>query len=114
MAYAAVLSALSDPTRRRILEELRKGPSPVGELARQVPVSRPAVSQHLRILKDAGLVKDRTDGTRRIYRVDPAGLLELRRYLDGFWDDVLTHFQEAADHADRTHPKAGDRPARSR
>jgi len=86
--------ALSDPTRRDIFERLADGgPHAVGELAEQVPVSRPAVSQHLKALKEAGLVTEERDGTRRIYRIDPAGLGQLRAWLDRFWDDALAAFR---------------------
>jgi DNA-binding transcriptional ArsR family regulator len=88
--------ALGDPTRRSIFERLSGGPRSVGELAEGLPVSRPAVSQHLRVLKDAGLVRDRRDGTRRLYRVDPAGLDELREYFDRFWSDALERFADEA------------------
>jgi DNA-binding transcriptional ArsR family regulator len=91
-----VLDALGDWTRRQIFEALRGGPRSVGELARRVPVSRPAVSQHLRVLKDAGLVRDRKDGTRRIYSVDPAGLSDIRAYFDSFWDEALDAFAAEA------------------
>jgi DNA-binding transcriptional ArsR family regulator len=91
------MSALADPTRRAVFERLRRGPQPVGEIARGFPVSRPAVSQHLRVLKEAGLVTERKDGTRRLYRVDPDGLAGLRAYFEGFWDDALAAFKEAAD-----------------
>jgi DNA-binding transcriptional ArsR family regulator len=91
------ISALADPTRRAVFERLRHGPQPVGEIARGLPVSRPAVSQHLRVLKEAGLVTERKDGTRRLYRVDPDGLAGLRTYLEGFWADALAAFKEAAD-----------------
>jgi DNA-binding transcriptional ArsR family regulator len=84
-----VLDALGDPTRRRILERLRAGPMAVGDLAGGLPVSRPAVSQHLRVLGRAGLVSARTSGTRHLYAVAPDGLDELRRWLDGMWGDVL-------------------------
>ena len=87
------MQCLSDPTRRRVFERLRGGPKSVGVLAAGLPVSRPAVSQHLRALKDAGLVKDRSEGTRRVYYIDPDGLGELRRWLDGFWDDALDAFK---------------------
>ena len=97
MAYQDALQALADPTRRTILEELRQGPSPVGRLAEKVPVSRPAVSQHLRVLKGAGLVRERQMGTRRVYSVELRGLVELRRYLDGFWEDVLQAFKAEAE-----------------
>jgi DNA-binding transcriptional ArsR family regulator len=93
MAYERALAALSDPTRRRVLEQLRSGPKPVGDIARALPVSRPAVSQHLRVLKDAGLVVDRAQGTRRVYTIDPAGLGELRRWLDEFWNEALAAFK---------------------
>jgi DNA-binding transcriptional ArsR family regulator len=92
-----VLDALGDPTRRRILEVLRDGPRPVGEIAEGLPVSRPAVSQHLRVLKEAGLVRDRPEGTRRLYAVDPTGLAALRAYLETFWDTALAAFKEAAE-----------------
>jgi len=91
------LAALGDPTRRTIFERLAERPRPVGELARELPVSRPAVSQHLKVLKDAGLVVDRAAGTRRVYRVDPAGLAGLRDYLDGFWNRALSAYKEAAE-----------------
>jgi len=84
-----VLSALYDPTRRAVLERLRDGPKPVGEIARELPVSRPAVSQHLKVLKDAGLVIDRAEGTRRVYHIDPKGLAAMRAWLDQFWDTAL-------------------------
>src|SRR3954471_2601618 len=92
MAYHRALQSISDPTRRSVLESLRSGPQAVGEIARKLPVSRPAVSQHLKVLKEAGLVKDRSEGTRRVYYIDPEGLGELRRWLDQFWDDALTSF----------------------
>ena len=92
MTYEIVLEALADPTRREIFEKLRPGPSAVGKLAEDMPVSRPAVSQHLKVLKEAGLVSERKDGTRRFYSVNKDGLEELRDYLDSFWDDVLANF----------------------
>ena len=95
-----VLDALGDPTRRRILEVVRDGPRPVGEIAAGLPVSRPAVSQHLRVLKEAGLVRDRQEGTRRLYSVDPAGLAALRAYLETFWDTTLAAFKEAVEAED--------------
>jgi DNA-binding transcriptional ArsR family regulator len=88
-----VISALSDPTRRAIFERLRRGPQAVAVLARGLPVSRPAVSQHLKVLKEAGLVSDHADGARRIYRIDPAGLGAIRAWLDQFWDASLKSFQ---------------------
>jgi DNA-binding transcriptional ArsR family regulator len=94
MAYAKVLTCLSDPTRRRVFEKLRMGPQSVGVLARGLPVSRPAVSQHLKLLKAAGLVVDRSEGARRVYYIDPDGLGELRRWIDAFWDDALESFKQ--------------------
>ena len=91
--HDAALATLADPTRRLLMERLRSGPRPVGELARGLPMSRPAVSQHLKILKDARLVTDRAEGTRRVYQVDPAGLGEIRRWLDQFWDASLESFR---------------------
>jgi DNA-binding transcriptional ArsR family regulator len=101
MATARVLDALGDPTRRAVLEVLRGGARPVGEIARHLPVSRPAVSQHLRVLKEAGLVRDRQDGARRLYSVDAAGLSALREYLETYWDTALTAFRDATDAASR-------------
>ena len=91
-----VLDALGDATRRRIFESLKPGPRSVGQLADGLPVSRPAVSQHLRVLREAGLVSVVKDGTRRLYRIEPAGLLRVRDYFDGFWVDALERFREAA------------------
>ena len=91
-----VLDALGDWTRRQIFDALKKGPQSVGQLAARMPVSRPAVSQHLRVLKDAGLVIDRKEGTRRIYSVDPDGLAGIRSYFDSFWDEALERFAAAA------------------
>jgi DNA-binding transcriptional ArsR family regulator len=88
---------LGDPTRRAIFECLRGGPRSVGEIANGLPVSRPAVSQHLRVLREAGLVSERREGTRRLYRVDPEGLRELRAYLESFWDEALAGFKAAAE-----------------
>ena len=97
MAYQDALLALADPTRRSILQRLRRGPLAVGKIAARLPVSRPAVSQHLRVLEGARLVNVRRDGTRRLYGIEAAGLEELRRYLEGVWDDVLRNFgREAA------------------
>src|ERR1700749_2842584 len=92
MAYGSALTALSDPTRRRVFERLRKGGLAVAQIARGMPVSRPAVSQHLKVLKEAGLVREERDGTRRIYEIDPKGLGQLRRWLDQFWDTALDAF----------------------
>jgi DNA-binding transcriptional ArsR family regulator len=93
MAYGNALSALADPTRRRIFERLKSGPQAVGAIARKMPVTRPAVSQHLKVLKEAGLVADRPEGTRRVYYIDPDGLGALRAWVDQFWDQALENFQ---------------------
>jgi DNA-binding transcriptional ArsR family regulator len=97
MTYRNGMDALGDPTRRAIFEQLRRGPRAVGEIAAELPVSRPAVSQHLRVLKDAGLVTERREGTRRLYRLDPDGLGELRDYFDDFWTEALAGFKAAAE-----------------
>ena len=98
MAYGnAAFAALSDPTRRRVLERLAAGPRAVGEIAEGMPVSRPAVSQHLKVLKEAGLVNDRQDGARRIYAIDPKGLGVMRAWLDQFWDTALLAFKAEAE-----------------
>lgn len=91
------MDALGDPTRRAIFERLRSGPQPVVELARGLPVSRPAVSQHLRVLKEAGLVRDQAVGTRRIYEVDPEGFGQVRTWFEDFWADALDAFKRAAE-----------------
>jgi DNA-binding transcriptional ArsR family regulator len=95
------MSALGDATRRAIFERLAEGPRPVGELARDLPVSRPAVSQHLRVLKEAGLVTDRQVGNRRVYQLNPEGIGALRAYLDRFWDKALHAFKAAAEQSER-------------
>ena len=92
-AYQNALAALADPTRRAVFERLRAGPLAVGEIAARLPVSRPAVSQHLRALKEAGLVRHEADGARRLYEIDPKGLGALRAWLDRFWDDSLAAFK---------------------
>ncbi len=98
MAYQDTgFAALADPTRRTIFERLAERPRAVGEMAREMPVSRPAVSQHLRVLKEAGLVADEAAGNRRIYRLDPVGVGELRAYLDQFWNRSLAAFKAAAE-----------------
>jgi DNA-binding transcriptional ArsR family regulator len=94
------LTALGDPTRRAIFERLAERPWAVGELARELPVSRPAVSQHLKVLKDAGLVIDRPAGARRIYQVDPDGVGALRAYVDQFWNRALAAYKEAVERRD--------------
>jgi DNA-binding transcriptional ArsR family regulator len=91
------LTALGDPTRRAIFEHLAARPRAVGELARELPVSRPAVSQHLKVLKDAGLVIDRPAGARRIYQLDPDGVGALRAYLDQFWSKALAAYKTAVE-----------------
>ena len=95
------MDALGDPTRRRIFERLRGGPLAVGELAAELPVSRPAVSQHLRVLRDAGLVTDRKEGTRRLYELAPEGLTELRDWVDTFWSEALARFKAEAEREGR-------------
>jgi DNA-binding transcriptional ArsR family regulator len=98
MAYhEAALAALADPTRRAIFERLADRPSAVGELAKELPVSRPAVSQHLKVLLDAGLVSARSEGSRRIYGIDPDGVGALRAYLDRFWNRALAAFKDAVE-----------------
>jgi len=97
MAYDMALAALADPTRRQVFERLRSGPQRVGAIARGMPVSRPAVSQHLKVLKEAGLVTDRPEGARRVYYIDPHGLGALRGWLDQFWDQALASFQAHAE-----------------
>jgi DNA-binding transcriptional ArsR family regulator len=96
------LEALGDPTRRAIFERLANGPQSVGELSRGLPVSRPAVSQHLKVLKSAGLVTDHAQGTRRVYQLDPSGVASLRDYFDKFWGDALDSFRRVVE---ETHPE---------
>ena len=97
MAYGSALAVLADPTRRQVFERLRAGPRPVNLIADGMPVSRPAVSQHLKILKDAGLVEEHSEGVRRIYSLRREGLVELRAWLDSFWDDALEAFKLEAE-----------------
>jgi DNA-binding transcriptional ArsR family regulator len=94
----AAFAALSDPTRREVFQRLQYGGRSVGEIARDLPVSRPAVSQHLRVLKDAGLVADRAEGTRRVYHIDPKGLAAIRIWLDQFWDVALQAYAAEVAH----------------
>ena len=115
--YQAAFAALADPTRRSVLELLRDGPMTVAELASRMPVSRPAVSQHLAVLSEAKLVTHEREGTRHLYRADPEGLEALRRYLEGMWGEMLSQFAAAAEEEDkRTEPKStrGGRRDRSR
>jgi DNA-binding transcriptional ArsR family regulator len=100
MTYANALAVLADSTRRHVFERLRSGPRPVNAIAAGLPVSRPAVSQHLKVLKDAGLVAERSEGVRRIYSIRREGLEELRDWLDGFWDDALSAFKAEAEKTD--------------
>jgi DNA-binding transcriptional ArsR family regulator len=117
ISATSVLDALGDPTRRRILEVLRNGERAVGDIASGLPVSRPAVSQHLRVLKGAGLVTDRPHGTRHLYSIDGTGLAALRAYLETFWDQALSSFRDVAERPgtgrhgrDGTEPREGARP----
>ena len=96
ITYQNGFSALADPTRRQIFERVARRPRPVGELAEGLAVSRPAVSQHLKVLADAGLVVATRDGNRRLYRVNPRGVAGMRSYLDRFWTDALAAFEDAA------------------
>ncbi len=104
MSYATTIAALADPTRRALVDRLRDGPQAVSVLARDLPVSRPAVSQHLKVLSDAGLLAVEARGTRRLYRLAPRGLDDLRAYLDGLWGDALDRF------ADHVRDIAGETP----
>jgi len=99
MAYGTALAVLADPTRRQVFERLRDGPRPVHALASGLPVSRPAVSQHLKVLKNAGLVEERSEGVRRIYSVRRVGLAELRTWLESFWGDALDAFKLEAENS---------------
>ncbi|HLG82537.1 MAG TPA: metalloregulator ArsR/SmtB family transcription factor [Bradyrhizobium sp.] len=102
MAYATTLTVLADPTRREVFERLRAGPRAVNAIAQGMPVSRPAVSQHLKVLKDAGLVEERSEGVRRIYSVRREGLAELRDWLESFWGEALDAFKLEAERSYRT------------
>ena len=104
MTYASAIAALADPTRRVIVNRLRAGPLPVRALAYGLPISRPAVSQHLRILTDAGLLSVTAQGTRRIYAIRPDGIADLRTYLDDLWGDALAAFARAAETLSREPP----------
>lgn len=98
MSYEKAINALDDPTRRLLLERLTNGPRSAGELAEGLPMSRPAVSQHLRVLREARLVVERREGTRRVYRLDPRGLTQLRAYFDDFWQRAMADYKDSADH----------------
>jgi len=102
---SSALAALADPTRREIFERVARAPTAVGELARDLPVSRPAVSQHLKVLKEAGLVVHRAEGTRNVYEIDPKGLGALRAWLDQFWADALDAFKVEVEKNEPTDPK---------
>lgn len=109
---SAAFAALADPTRREIFERLARAPRAVGELASELPVSRPAVSQHLKVLKDAGLVVHETQGTRNVYEIDPKGLGELRAWLDQFWAEALDAFKAEVEKTDPTEPGSADNHAK--
>lgn len=113
MTYDMTIAALADPTRRQLLAALRGGPMPVGALADRLPVSRPAVSQHLRVLSDAGLLEVETVGTRRLYRLAPQGVDDLRQYLDSLWSDALIAFQRAAEEKAQSIQKEKENEANS-
>jgi DNA-binding transcriptional ArsR family regulator len=102
--YQDGIAAIGDPTRRAVFEALAEGPIAVGELAARLPVSRPAVSQHLKVLKQAGLVRDRAAGTRRLYQLDPDGVAAMRAYLDRFWDQALADFKAAVENDRKESP----------
>ena len=110
MSYELVLDALGDGTRRRLVEQLRAGPQSVAELAAAFPVSRPAISKHLRVLSECGLVTHESVGTRHLYRLDPRGLAELRRWTEQFWDDVLDSFAAHVEAAPPTRRTTRRRP----
>ena len=97
VTYGQAIEALGDGTRRAVFERLRSGPQSVGAISRGLPVTRPAVSQHLRVLKEAGLVTDQPQGNRRLYRLAPDGLAALRAYLEGFWEEALMELKAAAE-----------------
>ena len=107
MSIETAFTALADPSRRRVFERLRGGPASVGDLAHGMPISRPAVSQHLKVLREAGLVVSEAHGTRRVYTLDPRGIAALREWLDRFWDEALAAFKIEAD---RKPPRKGKSP----
>ena len=108
MAYGSAWTALADPTRRQVFERLKSGPLSVGRIAQELPVSRPAVSQHLKVLKEAGLVEEEAQGTRRIYHIDPKGLAALRAWLDQFWDLALEAFRAEVETRDADADEEGE------
>ncbi len=108
MTNARAFAALADPTRRAVFERLADGPRAVSELADGLPVSRPAVSQHLKVLKEAGLVTDRAEGARRVYQIDPQGLGQIRAWLDRFWDTALEAFRAEVEREDPWDGKIGE------
>jgi DNA-binding transcriptional ArsR family regulator len=105
--HSVAFAALADPMRREIFERLARAPRAVGELARELPVSRPAVSQHLKVLKDAGLVVHQTHGTRNVYEIDPNGLGALRAWLDQFWAEALESFKAEVEKDEPAYPSHG-------
>ncbi|HEX5722095.1 MAG TPA: metalloregulator ArsR/SmtB family transcription factor [Acidimicrobiia bacterium] len=107
MAYSDALTALADPTRRSVFERLAGGDRSVGEIAAELPVSRPAVSQHLRVLKEAGLIGERQVGTRRYYSLRRDGLVELRDYVEGFWEEALASFKRTAERGEEDETSDG-------
>src|SRR3974377_1092044 len=110
VTYEKAFAALADPSRRQVFARLREGPFSLGDIAKGMPVSRPAVSQHLKVLKEAGLVTDHAEGTRRIYAIDPQGLAALRSWLDQFWDDALAAFAAEVERKPTSKPKKGKTP----
>ena len=112
--HSIALAALADPTRREIFERLARAPRAVGELASELPISRPAVSQHLKVLKDAGLVVHETQGTRNVYEIDPNGLGELRAWLDQFWAEALDAFKSEVEKPEPTEPESTNRGEKHR
>lgn len=107
MTYSDALTALADPTRRSVFERLAGGDRSVGEIAAELPVSRPAVSQHLRVLKEAGLIGERQVGTRRYYSLRRDGLVELRDYVEGFWEEALASFKRTAERGEEDEASDG-------
>jgi len=113
-AFHDALVALADPTRRAVFERVAKGPAPVNKIARGLPVSRPAVSQHLRVLKEANLVFDRQAGNRRIYQLNPSGIDAIRTYFNQFWGDALESFKSFAENQSESNPSDATKRTKSR